>query len=251
MNLFSLTDLKALQEPCSSDPAYDLARKHTRNQLVWLHERVYGEMRARKWDVYFRPEWSLSSPTVSPEMPVIDALRLRYTKAEYVARLMQKQFGGPLLGWEDCAWLGVGIDGEGVFVEWNIPASARFDAQNFYNKLIQGAPEKRTLRQILAELNGEGTLTLCAGAQEVLRVRCSRLVDLNVLNTTLERYMPGAHGWNIAIRFPVVDNRLQASSAPDELLYRLAQLYGLHQFGAWSPRNNYLNAPRQDSAGLK
>jgi hypothetical protein len=240
MNLFALSDLKALQEPHASDAAWDLARKHTRNQLVWLHERMYGEMRARKWDVYFRPEWSLTSPAVSREQPVVDALCLRYTKAEYVMRLLQKQFGGPPVTWDDCAWLGVGIDAQGVFVEWNIPASARFDGHNFLLKLTQGAPEKRTLRQILAELGGEGTLTLRAQGQEALRVRCSRLVDLNVLNPTLERYIPGAHTWNIAIRFAVTDNRLQAVSAPDELLYRLAQLYGLHQFGAWSPRNNCL-----------
>lgn len=251
MNLFALSDLKALQAPHASDPAYDMARKHTRNQLVWLHERIYGEMRARKWDVYFRPEWSLSAPTVAPETPTIDALSLRYTKAEYVMRLMQKQFGGPLLQWEDCAWLGVGIDGQGVFCEWHIPASARFDAQNFYNKLTQGAPEKRTMRQILAEVGGEGTLTLQRQGEQVLRVRCARLIDLSILNDTLEKYEPGTHSWNIAIRFLVTDNRLQAGSAPDELLYRLAQLYGLHQFAAWSPRNNYLSADRQNTVGLK
>lgn len=251
MNLFALSDLKALQPQNASDPAYDMARKHTRNQLVWLHERIYGEMRARKWDIYFRPEWSLSVPEVSPAVPVVDALRLRYTKAEYVTRLMQKQYGGPLLTWEDCAWLGVGIDGQGVFVEWNIPASARFDAQNFYNKLTQGAPEKRTIRQILAEVGGEGTLTLHNQEQEVLHVRCARLIDLQILNHTLEKYEPGALRWNIAIRFLVTDNRLQASSAPDELLYRLAQLYGMHQFAAWSPRNNYLSADRQNTVGLK
>lgn len=249
MNLFALSDLKALQAPNAADPTYDMARKHTRNQLVWLHERIYGEMRARKWDIYFRPEWSLSVPAVEPETPVIDALRLRYTKAEYVMRLMQKQFGGPPLAWDDCAWLGVGIDGQGVFCEWNIPASARFDAQNFYNKLTQGAPEKRTIRQILAEVGGEGTLTLHRESQEVVRVRCARLIDLSILNHTLDKYVPGEMRWNIAIRFLVTDNRLQASSAPDELLYRLAQLYGLHQFAAWSPRNNYLSADRQNTAG--
>lgn len=250
MNLFALSDLKGLRDEHASDPAYDLARKHTRNQLVWLHERIYGEMRARKWDVYFRPEWSLSPPNVSPDTPVIDALCLRYTKAEYVARLMQKQFGGPPLYWDDCAWLGVGVDEQGVFVEWNIPASARLDALNFYNKVMQSAPEKRTVRQILAELGGEGTLTLQSEREEVLRVRCARLVDLNVLNTTLEKFVPGVHAWNIAIRFLVTDNRLQASSAPDELLYRLAQLYGLHQYAAWSPRNNFLNALQPTSAEL-
>ncbi len=248
MNLFALSDLKALQEAHASDPAYDLARQHTRNQLVWLHERIYGEMRARRWDIYFRPEWSLSPATVTDATPIVDALRLRYTKAEYVARLMQKQFGGPLLQWDDCAWLGVGIDARGVFVEWNIPARAHFDAQNFFNKVMQGASDKRTLRQILAELGGEGTLTLRARGEEILHLRCARLVDLNVLNPTFEKFIPGQHQWNIALRFLVTDNRLQASSAPDELLYRLAQLYGLHQFAAWAPRNNYLSAPRIESS---
>lgn len=240
MNLFALSDLKALQGSNSSDPAHDLARQHARNQLVWLHERIYGEIRARRWDIYFRPEWSLSPAQVSPELPSVQLLRLRYTKSEYVARLMQKQFGGTLLSFDELGWLGVGLDAQGVFVEWTIPAAARLDALNFYNKLVTSAPEKRTIRQVLAELGGEGILTLRQGEEQVLHARCARLVDLNVLNTTLEKYVPGLHEWNLKVRFLVTDNRLQASSAPDELLYRLAQLYGLHQFAVWSPRNNFL-----------
>lgn len=239
MNLFSLSDLKAFQDPHPTDPTFDLARKHTRNQLVWLHERMYGEIRARRWDIYFRPEWSFTPASVSADYPRVDALRLRYTKSEYVARLLHKQYGG-ISSYDEFAWLGVGIDGRGIFCEWHIPAAAKLDAQNFYNKLVQGPAEKKTIRQVLAELGGEGVLTLRAQEEEILHVRCSRLVDLNVLNNTLEKYSPGAHTWNLSIRLLVTDNRLQASSAPDELLYRLAQLYGLHQFGAWSPRNNYL-----------
>lgn len=239
MNLFSLSDLKAFQEAHPSDPTYDLARKHTRNQLVWLHEKMYGEIRARRWDIYFRPEWSFTPASVSAEYPTINALRLRYTKSEYVARLMQKQYGG-ISSFDDFAWLGVGIDGRGVFCEWHIPATAKLDARNFHNKLMHGPAEKKTVRQVLAELGGEGALTLDEQDRQVLQVRCSRLVDLNVLNTTLEKYTPGVHTWNLSIRLLVTDNRLQAASAPDELLYRLAQLYGLHQFAGWSPRNNYL-----------
>ena len=67
-------------------------------------------MRARRWDIYFRPEWSFTPARVSEEEPTIEALRLRYTKSEYVARLMQKEFGGPLLSYDELAWLGVGID---------------------------------------------------------------------------------------------------------------------------------------------
>lgn len=245
MNLFSLSDLKVFHPAHASDPAYDLARMMARNQLVWLHERIYGEMRARRWDVHFRPEWSFSPAQISEANPRVDVLRLRYTKAEYVARLMQKQFGGPALHWEDLAWLGVGLDAQGVFVEWNIPAGARLDAQNFCNKLTTGAPEKRTLRQILAELGGEGALSLRQDGQTVLNVRCSRLVDLNVLNSTLAKYVSGLHDWNIAMRLLVTDARLATNVAPDELLYRLAQLYGLHQFAVWSPRNNFLDPAHQ------
>jgi hypothetical protein len=248
MNLFALSDLKPFQGTHTSDPAFDFTRRHARNQLVWLHEKIYGEIRARRWDIYFRPEWSLTPAQVSEEQPAIEALRLRYTKSEYVARLMHKQFGGPPLSFDELAWLGVGLDGRGVFVEWTIPAAAKLDAQNFYNKLVQGAPEKRTLRQVLAELGGEGVLTLRLEGEEILHVRCARLVDLNVLNPTLEKYVPGLHEWNLALRFLVTDNRLQATSAPDELLYRLAQLYGLHQFAAWSPRNNYLKEMERQSA---
>ena len=250
MNLFALSDLRAFQDAHTSDPAYDLARRHTRNQLVWLHDRIYGEMRARRWDVYFRPEWSFTPAQVSEQNPYIEALRLRYTKSEYVARLMHKQYGGAF-AYDSFAWLGVGIDARGVFCEWNIPAAAKLDAQNFLNKLAQGSPEKKTIRQLLAELGGEGVLTLRAADEEILHVRCARLVDLNVLNSTLEKFAPGVHEWNLAIRFLVTDNRLLAASAPDELLYRLAQLYGLHQFGAWSPRNNFLPASNaQSTSGI-
>ena len=247
MNLFTVADVEALSDARAAVPAYDVARLQVRNQLAWLHDRLYGEIRARRWDVHFRPEWSLTSALRSEMNPRVTALRLRYTKAEYVMHLMQKQFGGPALTWDDCAWLGIGLDGQGVFVEWQIPASAKFDAQNFYNKLVMGAPEKRTLRQILAELGGEGALTLQDQNLQVLQVRCARLVDLNVLNGTLEKFIPGHHAWNIAMRLPVTDARLNANAAPDELLYRLAQLYALHQFATWSPRNNFLERARDES----
>ena len=71
MNLFSLSDLKALDSAHSADAAYDLARVHARGQLLWLHEKIYGEMRGRRWDVYFRPEWSFSPAQLSAEAPVI------------------------------------------------------------------------------------------------------------------------------------------------------------------------------------
>jgi hypothetical protein len=108
-----------------------------------------------------------------------------------------------------------------------------------------GAPEKRTFRQILAELGGEGTLVLHRSSEETARIRCARLVDLNVLNSILERYEPGRDDWSIAMRFMVTDPRLAASVAPDEIMYRLAQLYALHQFSVWSPRNNYLTGLRR------
>jgi hypothetical protein len=248
MNLFLPSDLKSFVSPAASDPAYDMARAETRNQLVWLHDRIYSEIRARRWDVYFHPEWSFSPAHVSDESPTIERMTLRYTKAELVVHLMQKQFGGAPLRWDECSWLGLGVDAHGVFIEWNIPAAARFDAQNFYNKIMLGAPEKRTLRQILAELGGEGALMLKQKGQDLLRVRCARLVDLNILNNTLEKYLPGAQDWNIALRFLVTDAKLANNSAPDELVYRLAQLYALYQFAVWSPRNNYLERPRDQSA---
>jgi hypothetical protein len=239
MNLFSMSDLRAFQDGHSADPAYDLARRHTRNQLVWLHEKIYAEIRARRWDIYFRPDWSLTPAQLTEQNPQVEALRLRYTKSEYVAHWMQKNFGAPL-SYDEFAWLGVGIDARGVFVEWNIPAAAQLDARNFVAKLAQGSPEKKTIRQVLAELGGEGVLTLRAAEEQVLHVRCARLVDLAVLNHTLSKFVPGAHEWNLAIRLLVTDSRLQTNTAPDELLYRLAELYGLHQFAAWSPRNDYL-----------
>ena len=90
-------------------------------------------------------------------------------------------------------------------------------------------------------------LTLNEGAEQVERLRCARLVDLNVLNMLFDRYVPGKHDWLVAMRFLITDPRLQSGAAPDELLYRLAQLYSLHQFAAWSPRNNFVNASLGES----
>ena len=58
---------------------------------------------------------------------------------------------------------------------------------------------------------------------------------------------PGQHAWRVVTRVAVADPRLQINVAPDELLYRLAQLYALHQFAAWAPRNNFLARARGES----
>lgn len=247
MNLFALADLKPFTGENVSDPTYNVARTHALNQLAWLHEKIYGEIRGRRWDLYYRPDWSLPAGQVTAATPVVERLELKYTKSDTVARLMHKQYGGARLDWDELSRLAIGLDAHGVFVEWRIPAAARLDAQNFFNKVTEGAPEKRTLRQIFAEVSGEGVLTLLEEQQPVERLRCARLVDLNVLNTLFARFVPGKHEWLIAMRFLVTDPRLQSSAAPDELLYRLAQLYSLHQFAAWSPRNNFVNASLGES----
>ncbi len=130
-------------------------------------------------------------------------------------------------------------------VELLVTDKAGADAQNLKNKLVHGAPEKRHLRQLFAELGGDYVLTLDTldhdAQTELMRVRCSRLVNLGVLDSLLDRYNPGHHQLKVAARYLPGDPRLEEGAFPTEALLRLGQLYLLYQFISWSPRNNYLS----------
>lgn len=259
MSFFSPTDFQVFTDPQAGDPASDPERVRLRDKLAWLHEQMYPEMRARRWDVH--PHWTkqylISTARIVPGVPRIEFLLLRYSKAETVVKLMKKEFGVNFDHPYSTALLGVRADQAGLSVELLVPPNAWADARNFKNKLIHGAPEKRHLRQLFAELGRDFTLTLDSQVWEengsarnqVLHLKCSRLVNLGTLDAAVDKFSAGEHEMRVALHYGIDDPRLEAEALPAEILYRLGQLYLLYQFISWSPRNDYL--PRANAHDLK
>ncbi len=245
MSFFTPTDFEIFSEAHASDPGCDVPRVQLRGRLASLHGEIYPEIRARKWDLH--PHWVaqylISTARIQPAMPRIDFLLLRYSKAETIVRMMKKEFGEDFTHPYRTALLGVRIDALGLAVEMLVSDRAWVDAQNFKNKLVHGAPEKRHLRQLLAELGGDYTLTYETSEprQEILRTRCSRLVNLGTLDTTIAKFSPGEHQIKVAIHYPPGHPCLEDEALPTEILLRLGQLYLLYQFVNWSPRNDYVS----------
>jgi hypothetical protein len=250
MTFFAPADFEIFTEAHAGDPASDAERVRLRDKLAWLHQQIYPEMRARRWDLHphWIPQYLISTARVSRSVPRIEFLLLRYSKAETVVKLMKKELGEDLGHPYSTGLLAVRADQHGLEVEFLVTDHAWADAQNFKNKLVHGAPEKRHLRQIFAELSGDYTLTFETVTRRegevknllVLRVKCSRLVNLGTLDSTLGKFSPAAHQLKVAISYARDDPRLEADTLPGEILYRLGQLYLLYQFVSWSPRNDYL-----------
>ncbi len=247
MIFFAPTDFEIFDETHAANPECDVQRVRLRDQLAWLHQQIYPEMRARRWDLHphWVPQYLISTARLTPAIPRIDFLLLRYSKAETVVKLMRKELGEDFSHPYRTAILGIRADEQGMAVELLVTDRAWADAQNFKNKLVHGAPEKRHLRQLLAELGGNYTFTLEAiereAHTELARVRCSRLVNLGVLDALFEKYSPGRHQLRVNFRYLPGDPLLEAETFPNQALLRLGQLYLLYQFISWSPRNNYLS----------
>ncbi len=259
MSFFTSADFDIFDEASASDAALDDARAHVRNKLAWLHQQIYPEMRARRWDLhsYWQPQWLISPARISSAVPRIDSMTLRYSKPETVVRLMKKEFGEDFSKWFANALLGITLDPYGVSVELFVSHKAWADGQNFKNKLLNGAPQKRHLRQLLAEMGGGYSLhiaeppstDLSLSRTEIARASCSRLINLGALNATLAEYQPGAHDLKIARTLAQGDERADAETLAAEVLFRLGQLYPLYQFVTWLPRNDYL--PRSSAAQIR
>jgi hypothetical protein len=259
MSLFNSVEFEVFDERHAADPASDAGRVHLRDKLEWLHQQIYPEIRARRWDLHphWNPQYLISTARVSRAVPRVDFLLLRYSKAETVVKLMKKELGEELSHPYSTALLGVRASDRGLGVELLVPDKAWADAQNFKNKLVHGAPKKRHLRQLFAELGGDYTLTYetVTSAEgevtrsRVLHVKCSRLVNLGTLDFTLAKFNPGEHQLRIATEFGFDDLPLDADVVPGEVLYRVGQLYMMYQFVSWSPRNDYL--PRKDALDRK
>ena len=181
------------------DPAYELGRAYIKDQLAWLHEQIYPEIRRLRWDLHWNSTYSISPIQTSLRALRIDAVALNYSKAEMVIRLMQKRFGENIQ-WEGLCALEVRVDAGGLHLQVRIGESGVLDGQNFQNRVRFGAPEKRALRQILAELGGDFVLTLRKGQSDILRTRCSRLLNLGVLDATLEKFHAGDTALIVGVR---------------------------------------------------
>lgn len=260
MPFFLPSDFQVFTDPRAADPSSDVERVRLRDKLAWLHEQIYPEIRARRWDIH--PHWTkqylISTARLVPGVPRIDFLLLRYGKAETVVKLMKKEFGEDLSHPYSTALLGVRANAHGLAVELLLPDKAWADGRNFKNKLAHGAPQKRHLRQLFAELGRYYYMTLelpswqtgSAVNTELLRIKCSRLVNLGTLDAAMGRFAAGEHQLRVSADYAADDERLDGDALPGEILYRLGQLYLLYQFVSWSPRNDYLpraNAQDADS----
>jgi hypothetical protein len=153
------------------------------------------------------------------------------------------------------AMLAARIDKEGFAVELFISVKAWVDGQNLINRLQESTKERGQFRELLAELGGEHTLRLTqfvrneggpSGYQEVLRAKASRLVNVGMLNATMEKYKPGGHDLHLGINYKPDDARLSADNIANQVLERLEQLYPIYRFLSWSPKNDYRKSNHVD-----
>ncbi len=247
MPSFIYTDFSVFSEANAVNPERDLDRVRLRDRLAELHDEIYPEMRMRRWDLHphWVPRYLISTARLEPPHTRIDFLLLRYGKAETVVRLMKKELGEDFSHPYSTVLMAVRLDEHGLAVEMLLTHKAWADAENFKNKLLQGPPEKRHLRQLLAELGSDFALSIESPThQELVRVRCSRLVNLGVLDATMEKFNPHAHQLRVGIRYAPDDPRLDAEVLPGQVLLRFGQLYLLYQFFSWSPRNDFLSSHR-------
>ncbi len=247
MPFFNPTDFAVFSDPLAASSDGDLERVRLRDRLAELHQQIYPEMRTRRWDLHphWVPRYLISTARLEPPVTRIDFLLLRYGKAETVVRMMKKELGEDFSHPYGTALLGVRLDARGLGLELLVNDHARADAENFKNKLVRGAPEKKHIRQLLAELGSDYALTLETPAHiELVHMRCSRLVGLGALDALVDKYQPGAQQLRVAVRYPPDDARLEAEALPAEVLARFSQLYLLYQYLSWSPRNDFLSTSR-------
>jgi hypothetical protein len=197
---------------------------------------------------HWMTQWLISASRISPATSRIDFMTLRYSKPETTIKLMKKQLIEDFGHFYANAMLAARIDHEGFAIELYISEKAWVDAQNLKNRLLDGAQERGHFRNLLAELGGEHTLRLSQfvrgeerpiGYQEIVRAKASRLVNVGMLNSTMEKYKPGGHVLRLGIDYKPNDTRLTAENIAAEILARLEQLYPIYAFLSWSPKNDY------------
>ncbi len=247
---FTAADYAVFENRLAGNAEYDGERERVRVKLASLHKMIYPEIRKHKWDLHphWMPQWLISASRISPATSRIDFMTLRYSKPETTIKLMKKELIEDFGHFYANAMLAARIDKDGFAVELYISEKAWVDAQNLKNRLQDGTQERGHFRSLLAELGGEHTLRLAQfvrgeerprGYQEVIRARASRLVNVGMLNSTMEKYKPGGQELRLGIDYKPSDKRLTVANIAGEVLTRLEQLYPLYAFLSWSPKNDY------------
>jgi hypothetical protein len=247
---FSPADYAVFDNGLAGNIEYDGERERVRGKLARLHDQIYPEIRRRKWDLHphWMKQWLVSASRISPATARIDFMTLRYSKPETTIKLMKKALIEDFGHFYANAMIAARIDKEGFAVELYISEKAWVDGQNLKNRLQDGAEERGHLRSLLAELGGEHTFRLAQfvrgeerpiGYQEIARAKASRLVNVGVLNSMVEKYKPGGHELRLGVNYAPEDKRLSAERIGDEILTRISQLYPVYAFLCWSPKNDY------------
>lgn len=256
---FTNADYSVFGNGLSTSPDYDGERERIRGKLAALHRLVYPEIRKRRWDLHphWMPQWLVSAWRISPATARIDFMTLRYSKPETTIKLMKKELIDDFGHFYANAMLAARIDRGGFAIELYISEKAWVDGQNLKNRLQLGTAERGQFRSILAELGGEHSFCLSQfvrgegrpiGYQDVLRAKASRLVNVGVLTSTMEKYKPGGHELRLGIHYAPDDRRLTRENIAAEILARFEQLYPVYAFLSWSPKNDYRKVGRSPAS---
>ncbi len=254
---FTPADLAVFANGLSTNPEYDGERERVRDKLVALHRAIYPEIRKRKWDLHphWMTQWLISASRISPATSRIEFMAVRYSKPETTIKLMKRQFIEDFGHFYANAMIAARVDKEGFSVELLVSEKAWVDAQNLKNRLASGADQRGHFRTLLADLDGDYSLRLTqfvrnengpSGYQEVVRAKARRLVNVGVLNSTMDKYKPGGHDLRLVVYYKPNDPRLGEEKIAAEVLQRVEQLYPLYEFLAWSPKNDYRQVKNAD-----
>ncbi len=248
--LFTPNDYAVFEGGLAGNAEYDGERERVHDKLALLHKQIYPEIRRRKWDLHphWMTQWLISASRISPATQRIDFMTLRYSKAETTIKLMKKEFIEDFGSFYANAMVAARINREGFAVELFVSDKAWVDGQNLKSRLSDGVEQRGEFRSMLAGLGGEYSLRLSQfvrseeerwGYRQVVSAKASRLVNVGMLNSTMDKYTPGRHDLRLGIYYEPDDPRLGGRAIVDEILKRFEQLYPLYAFLSWSPKNNY------------
>ncbi len=247
---FSPADYAVFANGLGTNAEYDGERERIKDKLVLLHREIYPTIRRNKWDLHphWMAQWLISASRISPATPRIDFVTLRYSKPETTIKMMKRELFEDFGHFYANAMLSMRVDKDGFAVELYVSDKAWVDGQNLKNRLQVSAEERGHFRNLLAELGGEHTFRLSrfyrtdegyTRFEELLRAKASRLVNVGMLNATMEKYKPGGHDLRMGIYYKPDDKRLSAENIANEILTRIAQLYPIYAYISWSPKNDY------------
>ena len=247
---FTPKDYAVFEQGLSHSAEYDGERLRVHAKLEALHHLIYPQVRKNKWDLHphWMSQWLISAYRISPATQRIDFMTLRYSKAETTIKLMKKKFIEDFGSFYANAMIAARVDREGFAIELFVSEKAWLDGQNLKTRLSDGAEQRGALRSMLADLGGEYTFKLSQyvrseeerwGYREVVRAKASRLVNVGMLNSTMEKYTPGRHDLRLGIYYEPDDVRISQDNIVLEILTRLEQLYPVYSFLSWSPKNDY------------